>query len=228
MQVSLQTQQMEKELNNFIQYSIGFIDGAQRGKRKFMEDLGLGVIEAMKRYIDTSARLNPESLHHVYEWYQTGSPAARLYDLDYTISNFGLSINGTFRQSNSVSKDAKEPFYNKARIMELGLPVRIVPKKSQVLAFTDNGDQVFTRKPITVYNPGGTEVRGSFEKVINEFMMQYFKQSFLKASGLYDYLEKPKVFKQNAALGAKIGRSVGVRTGYKWITSADLGVEDAL
>lgn len=227
MQVNLNATEMIKSLNNLVEYSVGFIDGAKRGKNKFMGSLGVGVIEAMKQYIDTMAKLDPGSLHHVYEWYQTGSPAARLYDLDYTVSNLGLSINGTFRQSNSMSKDSKEPFYNKARIMELGLPVRIAPKSSKVIAFTDNGDTIFTSKPYTVYNPGGDEVRGSFEKVVDEFMLQYFKQSFMRASGLYDYLSNPTIYKKMAAAGARGGRNVGIRTGHTWITNVKIGVESA-
>jgi hypothetical protein len=227
MKVDLNFTEMEKTLNNMVNYSVGFIDGAKRGKNKFMGSLGIGVIEVLKQYIDTMAKLDPSSLHHVYEWYQTGSPAARLFDLDYTVSNLGLSINGTFRQSNSMSKDSKEPFYNKARIMELGLPVRIAPKSSDVIAFTDNGETIFTRKPYTVYNPGGDEVQGSFEKVVDQFMLQYFKQSFLKSSGLYDYLNNPTIYKKMASSGAKGGRNVGLRAGYTWITNVKLGVENA-
>lgn len=228
MQVTLNDKELEKTLNNIVAYSIGFIDGAKKGKKVFMENLGSGVIEVLKQYIDTMARLNSDSLHHVYEWYQAGSPAARLFDLNYTVTSLGLSINSTFRQSNSMSKDSKEPFYNKARIMELGLPVRIAPKSSDVIAFTDNGEQVFTRKPYTVYNPGGDEVRGSFEKVIDEFMLQYFKQSFMRSSGLYDYLNNPAVYKKMARAGSKGGRSVGLRAGYTWITNAKIGVENAI
>jgi hypothetical protein len=228
MKVDLNFNEMQKTLNNIVDYSIGFIDGAKRGKKKFMENLGAGVIEVLKQYVDSAARMNPESLHHVYEWYQTGSPAARLFDLNYTISNLGLSINSTFRQSNSMSKDSKEPFYNKARIMELGLPVRIAPKSSQVIAFTDNGEQIFTRKPYTVYNPGGDEVQGSFEKIIDEFMLQYFKQSFIRSSGLYDYLNNPTVYKKMAPAGGKGGRNVGLKAGYTWITNARIGVENAI
>lgn len=227
MQVTLNDKEMQKTLNNIVEYSFGFIEGAKRGKRKFLQSLGEGVKQVLEKYIDTAARLDPDSLHHVYEWYQTGSPEARLYDIDYTISNIGLSIGGTFRQSNSMSKDAKEPFYNKARIMELGLPVRIAPRSSKVITFTDNGEQVFTRKPFTVYNPGGDDVQGSFEKVINEFMLQYFKQSFLKSSGLYDYLKNPQVYKRNLKAGSKSGRSAGINTGYKWITNIAIGVENA-
>jgi hypothetical protein len=39
---------------------------------------------------------------------------------------------------------------------------------------------------------------------MDEFMLRYFKQSFLRASGIYDYIKKPTVFKKNIKSGAKL------------------------
>ena len=86
--------------------------------------------------------------------------------------------------------------------MEEGIPVTISPKKSSVLAFTEGGNTIFTKKSITVRNPGGNNVRGSFEKTMDEFILRYFKQSFLRASGIYDYIQKPTVFKKNIKSGS--------------------------
>jgi len=74
-------------------------------------------------------------LHHVYEWYQTGSPAARLFDINYISNQIGLSFNSTFRQSVSIKSGSKVPFYNKAQIIENGIPVTIRPVSSEVLSF---------------------------------------------------------------------------------------------
>jgi len=49
-------------------------------------------------------------------------------------------------------------------------------------------EQVFTKNPINVSNPGGDWVQGSYEKTFDNFMNNYFKQSFLRASGIYQYL----------------------------------------
>jgi hypothetical protein len=68
-------------------------------------------------------------------------------------------------------------------------------------------------------------VQGSFEKTMDEFMLRYFKQSFLRASGIYDYIKKPTVFKKNIKSGAKLGKSKGIDTGFKWIANAKIGVE---
>ena len=212
-------------MNNIVQYAFGFLDGVQKGKKVFLQNLGVGTIQAMAQYVDVSARGNPAALHHVYEWSQTGSPSARLFDINYTVSNLGLSINSTFRQSRTVRQDSHTPFYNKAKIMEEGIPVTIKPKISSVLVFTEEGETVFTKSPIVVRNPGGDRVQGSFERTMDEFILRYFKQSFLRASGIYDYINKPTVFKKNIKAGSKVGKSKGVETGFKWIANAKVGVE---
>lgn len=224
MQVSISTKNLEKTLNNLALYSIGFLDGAQQGKKIFLDNLGKGVIEILAQYIDLEARANPASLHHVYEWYKVGSPAARLYDLNYTVKGNGLSVSGTFKQSKSLSQDATVPFYNKASIMEKGTPVTITPKQT-ALAFEVAGETVFTKNPVTVRNPGGDAVKGSFENIVNQFFTMYFTQAFLRASGLTDHLERPKLYKNNIKSGTKLGKSKGISTGFQWITSAKIEVE---
>ena len=211
-------------MKNIIDYSAGFLDGAQKGKTQFLKLLGQATITSMAQYVDAQARSNPYALHHIYEWNKTGSPNARLFDLNYTVSNLGLSVNGTFKQSKTLKEGSTVPFYNKARIMEQGIPVTIVPKK-RVLAFTIDNEEVFTSNDVTVTSPGGTEVQGSFENVIDQFMLYYFKQSLLRASGVYDYIKKPTIFKRDMAQGARLGRSQGVNTGFKWIANAKIGVE---
>jgi hypothetical protein len=223
--VSIQTNNFEKELLNIANYSLGFLEGAQKGKKVFLDNLGRGVIFALGQYVDVEARANKEALHHVYEWYQTGSPQARLFDITYTVSNLGLSLNSTFRQSRTIQQDATTPFYNKAKIMENGIPVVIRPKKNSVLRFYEGGETVFTSKPVTVRNPGGNQVEGSFERIFDEFMTRYFTQAFLRASGISDYISNPVIYKKNLPAGAKQGRPKGVSTGYKWITNAKIEVE---
>lgn len=215
----------QKQMNNIVEYSYGFLDGVQKGKKIFLDKLGKEVIFAIGQYIDVEARSNPSALHHVYEWNQTGSPSARLYDINYTVSNLGLSLTSRFKQSKTVSLDSNTPFYNKAYIMENGIPVTIKPKRNSVLVFEDGGQEVFTKKPVTVRSPGGDEVAGSFERVFDEFMLKYFKQSFLRASGLYNYINNPVAYKKNFNAGSKIGRIKGVDTGFKWIANARIGVE---
>ena len=215
--------QFKKEMNNIVNYSIGFLEGVQRGKTIFLRTVGMETVEVMKEFIDSNARVNPEMLHHIYEWNLTGSPEARLYDISYTVSNLGLSFKSSFSQSRSIKDGSRTPFYDKARIMENGIPVTIRPKTAQVLAFDDNGETVFTRGPVEVLNPGGTEVEGAFEKTFDMFFNRYFSQAFLRTSGIARYLENPQVYKKNMPEGKRVGKSKGISTGYRWIANAGLG-----
>jgi hypothetical protein len=176
-------------------------------------------IELLKSYIDANAKTNPLILHHVYEWHQVGSPSARLYDIDYTISNIGLSFRSSFKQSDTIQDGSNTPFYDKARIMENGIPVVIVPVQAQALRFIQDGEEVFTKGPVYVSNPGG-KTEGKFEQVFDNFFNKYFSQAFLRASGMGAYLQNPTMYKKNLAAGKRGGRSKGVSTGYRWIANA--------
>jgi hypothetical protein len=217
--------QFKKEMSNIVDYSMGFLEGIQRGKTIFLKTVGLETVELMKEFIDSNARVNPDMLHHVYEWNQTGSPSARLYDISYTTSNLGLSFRSSFRQSTSIKNGSRTPFYDKARVMEEGIPVVIRPRVAQALAFEDNGETVFTKNEVRVDNPGGTEVQGGFEKVFDMFFNRYFSQAFLRVSGIARYLENPVVYRKDMAAGKRLGRSKGLSTGYRWIANAGVGIQ---
>lgn len=222
MRIITNTKSFNKTMKNIVDYSIGFLDGIHGGKTAFLDNLGKETIEILKQYIDTNAKMNPQLLHHVYEWYKVGVTTARLFDINYTVSNLGLSLKSTFSQSKSIANGANEPFYNKAIIMEKGTTVIIKPKKSNVLAFEVDGEVVFTSNDVVVTNPGG-QVKGEFERVFDSFFRNYFKQSFLNASGIFDYLKNPTIYKKNMPIGAKIGRTTGYYTGYTWVANAAVG-----
>jgi hypothetical protein len=223
MRTVFNSNQFKKEMNNIVNYSIGFLEGVQKGKTVFLKTVGLETVELMKQFIDSNARVNPDMLHHIYEWNQVGSPSARLYDISYTTSNLGLSFRSSFSQSTSIKNGSRTPFYDKARIMEEGIPVVIRPRVAQSLAFEDNGETVFTKGPVTVDNPGGIEVEGGFEKVFDMFFNRYFSQAFLRVSGVAQYLENPQVYRKDMQAGKKMGRTKGLSTGYRWIANAGVG-----
>jgi hypothetical protein len=216
--VKVNTREFAKDMKNILSYSEGFLEGAKIGKKELLENIGTEAIYKLKEFIDASARVNPMTLHHVYEWYQTGSPAARLFDIQYQTSSIGLSFNSTFRQSVSIKQGSKVPFYNKATIMENGIPVRIQPVQAKALVFEDNGETIFTKNPVTISEPGGNAVQGGYERVFNYFFGEYFTQSFLRYSGILDHLENPKPFKSNISKGKRGGKSAGISVGYKWIS----------
>lgn len=224
MNITFNTKEFDSKMKNFIDYSVGFLEGAERGKSVFLKEFGKGVIAGLNMYIDSNARMNQQTLHHVYEWYKTGSPDARLFNLHASVLPSGIRITSNFTQSKTLSKDSKTPFVYKARVMEAGMPVTISPKKN-VLAFEINGEMVFTKKTVTVANPGGSEVHGSYQKVFDSFFLSYFSQAFLKSSGMLSHLEDMSAYKTNISSGVKGGKSVGINTGYKWMISSRLAVE---
>lgn len=218
--VTLNQTKIVNDLNNIVQYSLGFLEGVNKGKNLFLKNVGILTKEMLESFIDANARSNPEMLHHVYEWYRTGSPEARLFDIDYTVSNVGLSFYSNFRQSNSIKDGSTVPFYNKASIMENGVPITIRPKKAQALVFQDGPQTIFSKGPIEILNPGGTRAQNGFEKTINMFFNKYFTQAFLKTSGVRDYLKNPVVYKKNLQKGKVSGKAAGVSTGFSWIAKA--------
>lgn len=211
------SKQFDKEMRNLMEYSAGFFEGAKRGKVELLKEVGEKTKEILGQYLDSSARVNPEILHHVYEWYQAGSPEARLFDLDYHAAAGSLSINATFRQSTSIKKGSKMPFYDKAAIMERGISVTVVPRLARALAFEVDGKQVFTKQPVTVGSPGGAGVAGGFEKTFSEFFERYFTQSFMRASGLDQRLRNASAFVRGFNQGKKRGKAYGNQVGYRWI-----------
>ena len=225
MQVKFDNKKFAKQMNNIVNYSFGFLEGVEKGKTVFLDNLGKDIIEALKVFIDTNARMDPQAMHHVYEWGKTGMASQRLFTINHTVSNLGLSIKSDFKQSTSIKQGSLVPFYNKARIMEDGKPVVIKPRNASVLSFNVGGDQVFTKNPVNVSNPGGDWVQGSYEKTFDNFMNYYFKQTFLRASGIYDHLSNPTVYKKNLRAGSNTGKSKGREVGYRWITNINVGVE---
>lgn len=212
-----------RDMNNLIKYTEGFVQGAQQGRVVAMAKIGAAAVEALKQFIDSMARSDPASLHHVYEWHRTGSPEARLFDISYTVTGLGLSLEANFRQSTSV-KSGQTPFYDKARIMEQGLPVKIVPKRANVLSFDIDGNQIFTVGPVSVSNPGGVEAQGSFERVFDMFVNQYFTQAFLASSGILNHLSNPSEYRKSLQSGLKTGKAAGMAAGHKWMAGVGANI----
>jgi hypothetical protein len=222
MKVIMNNAAFKKDMKNIIDYSIGFLEGVKVGKTPFLNNMGIMTKELLEQYIDSNARVNPEALHHIYEWYKVGSPDARLYDINYTISNLGLSFVSTLKQSTSIKDGSSVPFYNKAKIMEEGSPVTIRPRKSNVLVFEDGGETIFTKGEVFIQSPGGPATRGAFENVVNTFFNRYFTQAFLRTSGISQYLSNPVVYKTNLKSGKSSGKTRGYQVGYRWIANAGI------
>ena len=109
-QLKIDSKQVNRLLENTVSYSYGFLEGTEVNQIVFNEKLGLFIEDTLKKYIDSKARLNPEMLHHVYEWGNVGSSKSRLFDFKVKASKRIITITGKFLKSKSIPPQGSEPF----------------------------------------------------------------------------------------------------------------------
>lgn len=218
--IEFKTKDLNKMLNNLVAYSQGFLTETKAKQEYINTKLGKTSINAFYQYLDGVARMHPGMLHHIYEWGQVGNPTSRLAKLNLTSSNRGVGIGAELLQSESVSPGSTEPFYEKATIMEEGIPVTIKEKQAQALFFEIDGVEYFRTGPITIMNPGGAETRGSFVRVFEDFYNNYFSQVYLRAIKFYDHFRNPIDYERNFKSAVKAGnaRMLGKTTALSWIS----------
>jgi hypothetical protein len=203
-----------KEMKSAMDYSKGFINGLNQNEQYFNNQLAEIIKEAFYKYVDSVARLEPDRLHHVYEWEQTGVDRARLFRIEAFSGQQSIRFVTEFMQSTSTSPSANEPFVDKASVMEAGTMITIAPRGDGPLAFEgDDGEMVFTNAEVTIENPGGN-VAGQFAAVAREFFENYLDQALLKE--LIIKLENPVEFTQGWGNGMNYG--TGQRQAKKYLT----------
>ena len=214
--LKIKNDELSKILQNTVFYSDGFLQGIDLNRVEFNKVLGGYAAEALGEYIDSKARMNPQALHPVYEWKNTGNKDSRLFNINVNATNYSITFDGKFLSSREPSSESGQVFSNKAELMENGMSVTVTPKNSKVLVFEDKGETVFTTNSIYIAHPGGDYVAGSFGKVVEEFFDSYFKVSILEP--LMKKLSNPKEFSLMFPQGARSGRSAGVLAGRKYFT----------
>ena len=117
-----------KAMQEVIDYSKGFLAGVEANEIAFNQQLAEVIKEAFYKYLDSTARLDPDSLHHVYEWGQTGVDKARLFRIEAFTGKQSIRFVTEFMQSTSTSPSANEPFVDKAYVTEAGTAVTITPR----------------------------------------------------------------------------------------------------
>lgn len=72
-------------------------------QQKFRSVIFSQIEKDFNEYIDAQARINPSTLHHVYEWKRVGNKTARLFSLDLKES-IGLSfrVGYSFKDSKAM------------------------------------------------------------------------------------------------------------------------------
>jgi hypothetical protein len=217
--VKYDTGDLTKKIDNVVEYSLGFVEGIRMNRAIFNKELGKLASEMLKKYIDSKARMEKDSLHHVYEWGMSGNPGARLFEIDSKASSSNITFFGSFLTSNSISDTSEEPFFNKAEIMENAILIEVSPRNNVLSFETDGGENVFTADTIYIANPGGDAVAGSFGKTVEEFFDFHFTAQVLMQTGIMNKLSNPIEFSQSFAAGANGGgRSAGINAGRKYLT----------
>lgn len=143
---------------------------------KFQSILFNQIEKDFGNYIDSQARMNPKTLHHVYEWKKVGVPSSRLFDLKVAgTSGLSFKIVSNFKPSKSMVPTSfgksRHVFTSKASVMEAGNPVVIRPKSAERLVFEIDGFVVRMPKgkSVTVKRPGGGKATGRFRIAYAQF-----------------------------------------------------------
>jgi hypothetical protein len=158
-------------------------------KNKFREVIFNQIDKDFGEFIDSQARVKPRSLHHVYEWRQTGDSSARLFKLNkFNQDGLGFSISYEFMPSKtfaSTEGNRRHVFINKASVMEAGMPLKIAPRHSKRLVFETNGYTVFMPEgaSVTVKRPGGVGVKNSFMMTYSRFFKSNLVNISIRNSG---------------------------------------------
>jgi hypothetical protein len=159
-------------------------------EKKFQSVIFKQINQDFGLYVDAQARMNPKSLHHMYEWNKTGNKGARLFNMSI-LSTDGLSfkINSQFLPSKSAVpnqfRNRKHVFINKASMMESGMPLTIRPRFAERLVFETSTGVVYMPKgaSVTVTRPGGGKATGRFQIAYAQFFTGNLVNSSIKKSG---------------------------------------------
>jgi hypothetical protein len=211
-----------KIMNNSVTYAQAFATELAAQEPKIASRLADTSIDAFYDYLDGLARVAPGMLHHVYEWGEVGNPEGRLVELKKIISGGGtVGITSELLDSTSIKPGSNEPFEKKATIMEEGIPVTINEVNAEALFFEIDGEEFFRLGPITITNPGGDAVRGSFVKVFEEFYNGYFNDVYLRSIKYYEHFSSPVTFERNFTSAVRgNAASQGKAAALSWVLRA--------
>lgn len=218
MTIMLDTSELEMILKNTAAYCEGFIAGGHNGLDPLLVRIGEVVEEALGLWMDSMAAGNHAALHHVYEWYQTGSAGARLFEYDYSVGGGTIVFHGETQASSSLPNRSSVPFYNKADVMESGGSVTVSPINVQYLHW----DDVYTPNDVFIAHPGGAATVGSWKRFTDLFFNTVVSQSLLAAM-LADLATADEFLASFAAGAMGGGFGAGEAAGFKWMAGADVG-----
>lgn len=160
--------------------------------------------KAFVKAMNMEAKAFPKKYHHVYEWNQIGTEKGRLFFLFRENANSGvLVVKPGFIKSRTkvpVAPELLVPgktgrtvasrniFSDKAKIMESGQP--IIYRATKNLPMAENGKIRFVAAGTVIknYNPGGKQVKGSFEQFFKSWYSTKI-QSVISSSGIISKID---------------------------------------
>lgn len=175
---------------------------------KILEELSNAVFtlsaQSFIKAMNLEAKGNPKTYHHIYEWNQVGLSKGRLFRL-YKVNsaNGKLIIKPGFVNSRSavpINKEllvpgrtgktvaSKHVFRNKSSIMEAGRPIIFRTSKPTPIPADGKLNFVAAGTVIKNYNPGGKNVKGSFERFYTNWFATKVN-SVINASGIMEKID---------------------------------------
>lgn len=164
-------------------------------KTKINRGAAILVKNYFSQYIDARAKQNPDAYHHIYEFNKTGESSSRLFKCDVTSAVDGSAvINYSFTPA-KIPNDQGYMFANKAEVMETGNPLSINAKRGEYLKFVLDDGRFITTSHVVVRQPGGPEVKKSFENTFKRFMATQ-PPIILKKARYYERIELAMIGKR--------------------------------
>lgn len=186
------------------------VDGIKElSNPKVLEELANAIFtisgKSFVKAMHLEAKGNPKKYHHIYEWNKIGLESGRLFFLYKESSVDGkLIIKPGFIKSNTKvpiapelltpgktgkTVAARHIFKDKASIMEAGKP--IIYRTSKATPIPSGGKLNFVAAGTVIrnYNPGGKEVKGSFEKFYNTWFNTKVN-SIISSSGIAEKIDQ--------------------------------------
>ena len=149
-------------------------------------------------YMDLKARQNTQAYHHVYEFNKTGERNSRLFKATVSSTVDGAVLSFNFTQAKNPNKQG-HPFPNKAEVMENGETIIITPKRGKYLKYSLEDGRFVTSTKSIVRNPGGDDVKGSFETAFRDFTKTQGLQ-VLQKFGFFKRIERGIIEKRRLVI----------------------------
>lgn len=176
---------------------------------KVLEELANAVFtltgKAFIKAMNIQAKANPKKYHHIYEWNKLGVSSQKLFLIYKQSSSDGkLIIKPAFIKSKTkvpIAPELQSPgrtgktvaarhvFRDKAFIMETGKPIIYRTRKPQPIPQDGQIRFVAAGTVIKNLNPGGKQVKGSFQQFFNNWYSTKVN-SIINSSGIIEKIDQ--------------------------------------